>query len=72
MPEAIAELVQAHHLVLDDVAVRIQIARIEQLAMFVSRRATIQLRRELDMSEDGAEGDMGFIIQPGATPDRDP
>ncbi len=56
---------QPHHLVIDDLAVGIEVGGVEQFAVLVTAAPPRDRGRQFQMAEIAAEGDMGFVGQAG-------
>src|SRR5262249_31178116 len=70
VPERVALVVEAAPLVREDVPFAVEIARVEQLRMVETGLAE-EVRRQLELAEQAAEGNVGLVREPGAAEDAD-
>ncbi len=61
---------QADHLVVDDAALGVEVAGVEQLLELPAHLA-VSAGHPLQVAEDAAEGDVAGVVQAGVAPDGD-
>ncbi len=71
MPEPVALLVQLDHLVADDLALGVEVGGVEDLLVLVPGGSAGGHRRQLQVAEDTAEGDVALVVEAGVAPHRD-